>query len=328
MKHIPLFICLSLSISLFSQKPTYDATIICLRNASPQDAQLLLNLAYWSYQRSHATVMGQDIVIDHLKNSWMLWHNFISTRRNPQTTLTYPDCLSIDTMSANIAMHEHMYANTMYLHALETTVEKSIISSESVKSYIAALRSEARMLVAQTVATSLTDLKQTLQQMLTAIAAFTPFDKLRVRRENEEADTKLKTETPCEYPQSSSTNYPFPSHPELVEGCNAIQKNIFEENISFLINGFALQSFGKFDKEYLSSSAAYFEIFSQTQTLYNHFWQQVETTRSQFYQQAYMMIYESMTILQFPAESFFNAFNQNGLIANNQQYDKLPFPLS
>lgn len=269
-----------------------------LQQATPQDAQLLLNLIYWSYQRSATTCVTQPILFDAVEQSWQLWLNGATTRRNPRTPLPYPDVTEIDSYYANIFAQAQTYINSAYINALSYTIEKdSLIESPTILSYIEKIRSEARIAIAKTIITSLADLETTLasiQTMLTTV-------------------------------QSKKFIHTMQTLAKEVQ--EQKDKSFIDDGIHFVLNNLALQAFAQCDKNYLASSDQFFNVLADTQKLYIALWEQLETARANYYQGIYETIYNCMTDLEFPSSSFLLAINADGCIDVDDQTEPLPATL-
>ena len=273
------FIFLSLFLTTFSctssaKSLTAQDARAALQNASAQDAQLLLNLAYWSYVRSDCTCTTQQVLFENAKESWMLWLNAASRRRNPRTALPYPDVTDIDSSAANLAAQTQASVNTLYINALTYTIEEnSRIRSKAILNYIEAFRNEARAIVAQDIMSALVDLESTIQTIHTIIDSVTSKKFLHNMR-------------------------------LLAQEMHTQEKNLIDDGINYLMQGVAIQSFAQFDKKYITTSEQFFDLLADTQTMYLEVWDRLESTRAGYYQTLYQTIYTTMQELNFPATSF------------------------
>jgi hypothetical protein len=269
-----------------------------LQQATAQDAQLLLNLIYWSYQRSAITCASQTILFDAVQQSWQLWLNGATTRRNPRTPLPYPDVTEIDCYYANLFAQAQSYVNSAYCNALSCTIEKdSVIESQAVTSYIEQVRSEARIAIAKTVISALADLETTLasiQTMLTCV-------------------------------QSKKFIHTMQTLAKEVQ--DQKDKSFIDDGIQFVLNNLALQAFAQSDKNYLATSDQFFKVLADTQTLYITLWDQLETARANYYQGIYETVYNCMIDLEFPSSSFLLAIDADGRIDVDKQTEPLPATL-
>lgn len=289
MKHIALFFSLLISnFSLSSQSLTAHDARVALTGASSTDAQILLNVIYWSYLRSETTTAVQDVLFDQLQDSWKLWLNSATTRRNPRTALPYPEMTQLDSTAANLALRIQTMVNATYIKALEVSIEQnSLIASAAVKEYIHKARAEVRTTLAHTMITSLIDLEKTFQTIHNLIEA-------------------VHSKKFIQDMQEITQKY-------------AAEKNFLTDGIDYLIHGLAVQSFAQFDKKYLANSDNFFRMLAETQTMYTQVWQQLETTRAAYYKTLYTTVYTTMVDLGFPSSSFLCMFDEQGLISPEQQ---------
>lgn len=293
MKRFLLSLCLLTTISTTLKPLTAQDAHAALIKAQPTDAQILLNVIYWSYLRAEATLTAQDIVFDHFRQSWQLWLNCATPRRNPRTALPYPGVTSIDSTLANSALQIQTAVNATYCKALEYSIEQnSRIISPAVKEFIANARTEVRNTLAQTMVTSLIDLEQTFQTVHNLI--------------------------------ESVHSKKFILDMQEITQKYMHDKNFLTDGIDYLIHGLALQSFAQFDKKYLTNSDNFFSMLAETQTMYTQVWQQLETIRATYYKQLYTTLYATMTELNFPSSSFLCIFDENGIIPDALQTNPLP----
>lgn len=161
----PVLLFFSAQASPTKNLTSFDA-YTCLKDATSQDAQILLNVLYWSYLRSETTIAAQEMIFDHFQQSWRVWLNSITTRRNPRTALPYPEMEPLEATSVNFAARAQELVQKSYLAALQYSIEEnSLLLSPAVKAYIEAARAEVRTQLAQTLVSSLVDVEKALQKL-------------------------------------------------------------------------------------------------------------------------------------------------------------------
>jgi hypothetical protein len=163
----PVLLIFSVSSSSTKNLTTFDA-YTCLKDATSQDAQILLNVIYWSYLRSETTLAAQEMIFEHFQQSWRVWLNSITTRRNPRTAIPYPEIKQLDATYVNLATQAQDMVQKTYLSALQFSIEEnSLPISPAVKAYIEAARAEVRTQLAHTLVSSLVDVEKALQKLYT-----------------------------------------------------------------------------------------------------------------------------------------------------------------
>ncbi|CAM6000310.1 unnamed protein product [Sphagnum balticum] len=280
----------ALDLGLIDQIGDFDDALSALSNELSYRGIHVRGSAYSAHE-----LKGK---FDTVQQSWQLWLNGATTRRNPRTPLPYPDVTEIDCYYANLFAQGQNYVNSAYCNALSSTIEKdSVIESQAVTNYIEQVRSEARIAIAKTVISALADLETTLasiQTMLTCV-------------------------------QSKKFIHTMQTLAKEVQ--DQKDKSFIDDGIQFVLNNLALQAFAQCDKNYLATSDQFFNVLADTQTLYIALWDQLETARANYYQGIYETVYNCMIDLEFPSSSFLLAIDADGRIDIDEQTEPLPATL-
>lgn len=257
--------------------PSYEQILTTLKGCPAHDAQLLLNFAYWSCMRSHATLVTQAQALADLKQSWMSWQNCSQTRRNPSAALPYPQAVHY-TAPRSKAKLSHHDCNSTYAAMLEYVLKQAPFENPVVKELITKVRTQARL----TIATSLT-------------AAFSMFD-----GEISAAHQALV---------GSATLFQ-----ENNKQHNADLKNFIAQGLLQVLENASVQSFAKLDAAYNAGSDKLFYALYTSQELFTKVWLRIETDRKAYYEQLFINVRKAMSELSFARESFYSLFAPQGLI--------------
>jgi hypothetical protein len=138
----------SLFNSLFPENVPLRAQIHnVLMQVSARDAQLLLNLTYWSTERSRATLQAQKELLANLKTSWALWQNCVQTRLNPSKESPYAKICSLKASACNRALRKQIQTNKTYAHMIDCFNKQPLLEHEAAQKLCATLRSEAHLVL-------------------------------------------------------------------------------------------------------------------------------------------------------------------------------------
>lgn len=260
-----------------------------LKNASPKDVQLLLNLINLSIERSQGSLTTQKAALSHLANSWKLMQNCAQTRMNPSRALPYPHTTSISSTHFNTAAQQQFVTQGYYAQITELVIKQEAIKNKNIANFIQEIRAQARQQAAQAVWHSLAEfylsMQQTQQDLIASAQSLHPTKSVLLQEE-----LTLK---------------------ELTGAVS--DKNLITDSINYLVDGISLQSFSIFDKQFNKKTDQLMQTLLKSQVLYNDVWQRIETTRVNFYTTHYKNVYALAGELNLPASTFTCIFTGNEL---------------
>lgn len=259
--------------------PSYEQVLSSLKNAPAQDAQLLLNFAYWSCMRSQITLVTQTQALAEVKQSWMTWQNCAQTRRNPSTALPYPQATATPTHRTKAKLTHHDCNNT-YATMLEYVLKTAQFTQPAVKELITHVRSQARLVVA----TSLT-------------TAFSIFD----------------SEISAAHQALVGSATLFQEHNKQH---NADLKNYITQGLLQVLENASVQSFAKLDAAYNLGSDKLFYALYTSQELFTKIWLKIETDRKEYYEQLFNNVRKALEELKYPTSTYYSLFTPQGLISD------------
>jgi len=129
-----------------------------------EDLQMIANLCYFSFQRSHATLKAQQKALRLLSTIWNGWQNIAHTRLDPSQNTPH----TIKQAEKNLScpefwtLHdEHRTLGKTYSHTVEIIVDAEAVTTVKALNAIKTMRSESRAVVAQ----ALVDIKKLLGKL-------------------------------------------------------------------------------------------------------------------------------------------------------------------
>ena len=132
---------------------------------SSSDAQMLLNLTYFSYLRSKATLSAQETGVQAITQAWHGWQNIAQTRLDPSRKLPFAVDLDaqVELFAQFIeAQRKHRKIGRTYSHAVSIIIENDILTSTATPFAIDRMRNQARSVVLD----AFTDIKQQVALLL------------------------------------------------------------------------------------------------------------------------------------------------------------------
>jgi len=117
-----------------------------------KDLQLIANLCYFSFLRSHATLKAQQQALALLTALWNGWQNIAHTRLDPSkdTPHTITDAEKKLSIADFWTLHnQHRTIGQTYTHAVNTIVDSDILETTKALNAVTSLRSQARAVVVQ-----------------------------------------------------------------------------------------------------------------------------------------------------------------------------------
>lgn len=256
-----------------------------------QDLQALLNLLYFSFDRSRSTLQASDKGALALNGPWHAFQNIIQLRRNPSKETPYYINRNsyIDSMNTLYELQlEHHRIGKTYAAAVESIVQGSLITNKHLKHGVIDIRDEARKVIAQ----ALTN----VQEHLDAI--------LHMR------DGQDDTQEECEKAML----------PLLHKNFN------LGDFIWSLLPHMALDSFVKADEMTISLSEDWWQALYELISLSNMVWKPIEKARAELYLEYYKAVYSMAQINNVNMTTMRIMFNEYGILGTDQQYEQLPAP--
>ena len=132
---------------------------------SSSDVQMLLNLTYFSYLRSQATLSAQETGLQAITQAWHGWQNIAQTRLDPSHKL--PFTVDLDAQAHMFAQfieaqRHHRKIGRTYSHAVSIIIESEILTSTATPFAIDRMRNQARSVVLD----AFTNIKQQVALLL------------------------------------------------------------------------------------------------------------------------------------------------------------------
>lgn len=270
-------------------------TYICDSNGTLtirfQDLQALLNLLYFSFDRSRSNLQASDKGAQTLNEPWHAFQNVIQLRRNPSKEAPYyiNKTAFVNSMDLlyDLQLEHHRIGKT-YASAAECIVQGSLITNKHLKHGIADLRDEARNVIAQAVTN--------VQEYLDAI--------LHMRSEQTGEQEEYKK----------------------IMG-SLLHKNFnLGDFIWSLLPNMALDSFVKADEMTISLSEDWWQALYQLISLSNMVWKPIERARAELYLEYYKTVYRTAQNNNVDMKTMMVMFNEYGILGADQQYEQLPDP--
>lgn len=298
MKQITIYCLISMAIFSTTLTPTTTinpaekwASNLTNHEISSEDLTLILNLLYWSYARSNATLQTEKAYLEYIEPCLQAGQNLHHTRRNPSLKRPYPYALH------QIEQHHSAFMHTMenYYQIADTYAAASeyVLNiyqlAPHAKQAIINLRSLARTQVMHTATsevanfiTSFTHLKESLQQT---------------------------TE------QQRSLLDPL------------AQKRSIVNLIAHWIPKAALGSMVAYDQQFINFTHEVWKLLMNAYEGGNTLWDVFERTRANLYRTYYTALYNQLSAQNFPHDCFSQAFDQYGFITLENRTEKLPAPI-
>lgn len=255
------------------------------------DLQLLLNVFYFSYQRSLITLQSQKKAIILLQQIWQGWQNIACRRRNPSKKLAYPDCtISCELCNSFDELRKkHERISTTYDLMLEVTTKGQLFEDQLLKKNIEYIKDQARIVVTN----ALLDVQNHVSELSRYMQSKRSMDL-------DEVDTSDDNDEAMQITRSKIYEYIKEQLPTV-----------------------AVQSFARSDNAFIAISQKNWDALLMAQELSNIIWHAVETKRAQFYLIYYRLLYEKTRLLQIQP---FILFNEKGLINTSDTIHYLPNP--
>ena len=132
---------------------------------TPADLHLFLNLTYFSFLRSDATLRAQEVALPALRAAWEGWQNIAQTRLNPSVDLPFD---AHTTTNAAVftqfieAQKYHRIVGVTYSNAIEIIIGAILTSPQSPYA-VERLRQESRVVIA--------DILMNIKQQITLLTS-------------------------------------------------------------------------------------------------------------------------------------------------------------
>jgi hypothetical protein len=255
-----------------------------------KDLQVVLNLLYFSFDRSRCTLQASDKGAPALLEPWHAFQNIIQLRRNPSKEAPYFINKNTYNDTLNLLYElqiEHNRTSKTYATVVESIIQGSLITNKHLKHGITDIRDEARRVIAQAVTN--------VQEYLNAI--------LHMR--NKQSDTQ--EESPMAIP--------------------SLNKNFnLGDFIWALLPHMALDSFVKADEMTISLSEDWWQALYELILLSNMVWKPIERARAELYLEYYKIVYHIAQNNSVDMTTMKVMFNEYGLLGADQQHEQLPDP--
>lgn len=145
--------------------PPVDEIRELLRDAAPHDVRLLLNLLYWSHERSCSTIVTQAAAERNLREQWDAWQSCADRRLNPKAGAA----------PFREHVHHHMFESlqkefhnihSQYSSIVALTTDACRYTHQPIAFFVEALREQARQHVMHIMKQHLTVVAKELEQQL------------------------------------------------------------------------------------------------------------------------------------------------------------------
>lgn len=258
-----------------------------------EETTLLLNLTYWSWQRSLSTIIFQKAAVDYLRQVETIFQRTLSSRLNParmSAILNY----RTDEWRHELARFER--AQSLFLEELEKyrfiTATYAQCAEYLVKDPY--LSTSVTTLVTTLRETSRTALIKELQSKLTSINA--------VMEHMNKIMGSLRNDT------------------RSIEDAS----RGFMDCIVQCTTPGMFYSFAKFDNHYNTFNEKAWQILTSSYGLSNVLWETTETARARFYAEHYLLLTQMLGCYTSRADLLMIAFNPEGFIEIHQRRELLP----
>lgn len=147
------------------QSPTVDEVRAVLRGASHHDAQVLLNLLYWSYKRSHNSLATQKAAEKNLREQWAAWQSCADRRLNPKAvSMHYQKHGNHELFE--VLQKEFHDTQSQYSYIVEVATDAARYSSAAIAPFVASFREKSRRHVMHTIKHQLAVMAEELERQL------------------------------------------------------------------------------------------------------------------------------------------------------------------
>jgi len=275
---------------------------VVLLNATPHDAQIILNVLYWSHARSAATYQTQNHALSSIKQHLLLWDSCIARRLNPNAAEA-PSLISstpCHTFADTVSIFHTV--QSIYAHMVDFALEPGNFDDPRVVEALLAIRQNVRAAV-------VLEVKELLQEIRQALA--------------EIIQHHFKTIPLHEDLLSWAAN----DLEDDLDACEARYKTGITDLFTNLTTYFALSSFATFDKECQDQCLFLTNVYVEFHEQLNRLWNAIESVRVQTYAEQYLLAHKTMRELHMPEEAFYNIFTASGFNPNTNErliLEKLP----
>jgi len=115
-----------------------------------EDLQLIANLCYFSFQRSHLTLKAQARALKTMSSVWNGWQNIAQTRLNPSKIAPHKIAQQEKSSEKFWSLHDaHQNIGAAYAHAVNAIVDTELLKTTKAAKAVSVMRSQARAVVAQ-----------------------------------------------------------------------------------------------------------------------------------------------------------------------------------
>ena len=278
----------------YEQEARVWASQVMQEVKSDEEITLIMNLLYFSAQRSVDILVLQKRMTDYMQNIGPLMHDVIIARRNPArlssimnyTTEAWNSTFD-HALQASVCLLAFLplYRSTAatYAHCLEHLIKDDGIRAELL-SLINQLRDngrDARMVVLREHVTSISTIKEDLEKIMKSCSGV---------RELLEEDFSEK----------------------LMRG--------IMQTISSFSESAAVASYVKLDRKYMQFNDALWHTLTAGHEVYGLLWEMLETARAEFYQAHYSALQRALC----DHEEYVIAYDAHGLIAPENRVNSLP----
>lgn len=257
--------------------------------AGPDEMQILANLVYWSFYRSHTTLNAQKLFLRDQQVSRNAGHAIAQTRRNPSTknvSPINPEELRVSREEFTYAVLEYQKTGAIYAQCVESIIHGTIMRSSPVQAAIETMRTGARAVVAQSLLAATAELQQTLLTTQNLMAAANALF-------NQQALGSKSTKF---------LYYLWDYLPQLM-----------------------VKSFVRFDTEYIKLSENCWQALFKSEEFSNQLWEIIEVPRAAFYAEYYAALYELMQERSYAPSTYMIMFDQHGYMPVHKRTEYLPY---
>lgn len=120
----------------------------------PKEAQLIANVIYFSFKRSHCTLIAQETALTSINILWKGWQNIAQTRLNPSKEAPYriTEYEKHHILDQLWPQHDqHQYIGKTYAQTVEYVVNGDYLLTVNAKNCVKQMRNQARAIVAQAI---------------------------------------------------------------------------------------------------------------------------------------------------------------------------------
>lgn len=278
-----LLLVIPISLSIFAQETSLPEQAQnwvqqVAKTSTKKDMLALLNLIYWSYQRSAATLRAQSAFLADQHVACQAVYAITSTRLNPLRKQLYdvqPDQLHKLRHRFIDAYQEHRRIGKIYSTCLETILSNNYISPLA-HDLALQLRQQARTAMAHHLYAHLIEIDKHLTSLRGHMQeSYELFQKLKVTRK--------------------STDVLF---------------NYFWD----LVPGLAVKSFAYVDKQLTDINHQLWYVLLKSEEFGNYRWQIIEEKRAEFYATYYNALYQHLQQVTVPPEAFSRLFDKPAIM--------------